>query len=91
MHIIGEAKSDMYGECLVGESSNKYDLLPIGKGEGYSQNWIEIEKEEWDRYFKGDDMSTKTTEMVNVYGKWVPKKNVTNNSNYDNAVFNGEI
>ena len=91
MHIIGETKSDMYGECLVGESSNKHDLLPIGKGEGYSQNWIEIEKEEWDRYFEGDDISTKTTEMVNVYGKWIPKRDVTNNSNYDNAVFNGEI
>ena len=29
-------------------------------------------------------------EMVNVYGQLVPKKDIVNSSNYDNAIFNGE-
>lgn len=91
LHIIGEVETTLYGNCLVGESTNQTNLVPIGKGEGYAQNYVKIEKEEWDRYFKVcDDKSTETTEMVNVYGKWVPKKDVTNNSNYNNASFNGE-
>lgn len=29
-------------------------------------------------------------EMVNIYGRLVPKKDITNNSNYDNTILNGE-
>lgn len=29
-------------------------------------------------------------EMVYIYGRLVPKKDITNNSNYDNTILNGE-
>lgn len=32
----------------------------------------------------------KEPEMVNVYGQWIPKKDVANSSNYEKSVFNGE-
>lgn len=53
LHIIGEVTtSTLYGECLVGESNNCYDFLPIGKNEENTLNYEEISKDCWDRYWK---------------------------------------
>ena len=52
LHIIGEVTSTIYGPCLVGESTRKYDFLPIGMTESNAVNYEEIDKSEWDKYWE---------------------------------------
>lgn len=48
LHIVGKVETMMYGECFVGESTNCLNLKPIGIGEGYSDGFSEISKEEFE-------------------------------------------
>lgn len=52
LHIVGEVTTTMYGDCLVGEVTNNYDLVPVGKTKEYAINYEEISKDEWDDYWE---------------------------------------
>lgn len=55
LHIVGEVTTTMYGNCLVGELTNKYDLIPVGKTKDNTMNFVEISKNEWDNYWRMKD------------------------------------
>ena len=52
LHIVGEVTTTMYGNCLVGEVTNNYDLIPVGKTKDNAINFVEISKNEWDNYWE---------------------------------------
>jgi len=51
-HISGEINTFMYGNCYIAENGyntikfkdERYnsEFIPVGKGEGYTDNWFEI-------------------------------------------------
>jgi hypothetical protein len=47
MHIVGAAKTTLYGWCLIAEEHSSSNLKPIGVGPGFSDNWQETTKEDW--------------------------------------------
>lgn len=51
LHIIGGAKTTMYGWCLIAGSSNSNNLQPVGQCEDNAQNWKESTEEEWLKNF----------------------------------------
>ena len=48
LHIVGEVTTTMYGNCLVGEVTNNYDLIPVGKTKDNTINFVEILEESID-------------------------------------------
>lgn len=53
LHIIGEVTtSTLYSDCLVGETTNCYDFIPIGKSEENTVGYEEIPKDYWDRHWE---------------------------------------
>lgn len=55
MHIVGEANTTVYGWCLVAEEIGYDNLLPIGRREGYTVNWVEIDQKEWLKHFEENE------------------------------------
>ena len=51
MAIVGEVKTTMYGECLIGEMSDRAELRPISHHNDATTNWEEISWEEWQKNF----------------------------------------
>ena len=51
LHIVGEVTT-MHGNCLVGELTNHYNLIPVGKTKDNAMNFVEISKNEWDNYWE---------------------------------------
>ena len=51
MHVLCETETILYGRCLVAEEAGKNDLIPIGKGEEYADNWTCIPIEEFQRFY----------------------------------------
>ncbi len=47
MHIVGEVKTTMYGKCLVAETTEHYDLKPVGRNKSATENWVESNEQEW--------------------------------------------
>lgn len=45
---------------------------------------------EWREFCRRIESLPYSELMVNIYGRLVPKKDITNNSNYDNTILNGE-
>jgi len=52
IHIIGAAKTTMYGWCLIAEEAGGATLKPVGQDETHAVNWQEITEEEWVEKFK---------------------------------------
>ena len=50
MSLLCEIDTTVYGKCYVGET-NRGELIPIGMGEGFADNWTEITYEEWMKNF----------------------------------------
>lgn len=46
--------------------------------------------DEWREFCRWIESLPYSELMVNIYGRLVPKKDITNNSNYDNTILNGE-
>lgn len=51
VHILTEIKTQAYGKSLIAEPTDSCDIIPVGDGEGYSVNWIEIKKKEWNEHY----------------------------------------
>jgi len=47
MHIVGEADTYQYGQCLVGEVAGEPDMIPVGMHEENFRNWTEITEKEF--------------------------------------------
>ena len=52
LHIVGEVTTTMYGNCLVGELTNNYNLIQVGKTKYNTMNCVEISKNEWNNYWE---------------------------------------
>ncbi len=50
LSIVGEAKTRMWGNCLIGENGDS-ELSAIGRDEANAQNWVEITEEEYKEWF----------------------------------------
>ena len=48
--IVGEAKTRMWGNCLIGEDGDS-ELKAIGRDEANAQNWVEISEKEYSEWF----------------------------------------
>lgn len=55
IHVLCEVETMMYGKCLVAEEAGKTDLIPIGKGDGYAENWTCIPIDEFKRFYTDMD------------------------------------
>jgi len=53
IHIVGSAKTTLYGWCLIAEEHGNANLIPIGIGHGFSDNWKETTEEDWLSGFSG--------------------------------------
>lgn len=51
MHIVGAVKTTQHGWCLVGESSHRSDLKPVGQGDVHATGWKEISLDIWHAIF----------------------------------------
>jgi hypothetical protein len=47
MHIVGGAKTTMYGWCLIAEEQASSNLKPVGSDETSAQNWRETTEADW--------------------------------------------
>jgi hypothetical protein len=50
LSIVGEAKTRMWGDCLIGEDGDS-ELCAIGRDEANTQNWVEISEQEYINWF----------------------------------------
>lgn len=44
MTIIGKLETHIWGECLIGETSDG-ELVPVGESEENAVNWVEVKKQ----------------------------------------------
>lgn len=51
IHVLTEVETMTYGKCLVAEETTNQNLVPLGIGESFTENWIEITKEEFVNYY----------------------------------------
>jgi hypothetical protein len=51
IHIVGAAKTTLYGWTLIAEEHGSPNLKPIGAGGGYSDNWNETTEKVWMKGF----------------------------------------
>ena len=56
LHILGKINSTQYGNCLVGESTRNYNLLPIGTEESNTVGYVETTKQCWDEYWNKEEV-----------------------------------
>lgn len=56
LHILGKVNSTQYGDCLVGESTTNYNLLPIGTEESNAVGYVETTKQCWDKYWNKEEI-----------------------------------
>jgi len=47
IHIIGAAKTTLYGWTLLAEEAGYGNFKPIGQDESSAVNWMETTKEDW--------------------------------------------
>ncbi|MCP4089629.1 MAG: hypothetical protein GY746_07530, partial [Gammaproteobacteria bacterium] len=53
MHIVGSAKTTLYGWALIAEEHGSANLKPVGQGTGYADNWTETTEQHWLSGFSG--------------------------------------
>ena len=46
LRILTEIDTITYGKCLIGEQDNG-EIVPVGIGPGYAQNWQELTPDNW--------------------------------------------
>lgn len=52
MRILGRVEgSTRYRNCLVGETLDSANFMPVGEDETSAENWSEATREEWERHF----------------------------------------